>query len=67
MTFSDVTMSEGARWFPKQSVSLTEGLSVKENTWMNLPMTGGWLGGRWEGGRKANDWGGGVNKVHCGD
>lgn len=43
-------MSEGARWFLKQSVSLTEGLSVKENTWMNLPMTGGWLGRRGGGG-----------------
>lgn len=48
VTFSDVTMSEGARWFPKQSVSLTEGPSVKENSWMNLPMTGGWQRG-WRG------------------
>lgn len=30
-------------------MSLTERLSVKENSWMNLPMTGGWLGG-WVGG-----------------
>lgn len=26
----------GARWFPKQAVSLTEGLFVKENTGKNL-------------------------------
>lgn len=29
----------GAWWFPKQSVSLTEGLFVKENTGMNLSMS----------------------------
>lgn len=40
----------GARWFPKQSVSLTEGLFVKENTGMNLSMSGerGGRGGREE-------------------
>lgn len=43
----------GAWWFPKQSVSPTEGLFVKENTGMNLSMStaergrrevGGWRG-----------------------
>lgn len=29
----------GARWFPKQAVSLTEGLFVKENTGKNLSMS----------------------------
>lgn len=29
----------GARWFPKQPVSLTEGLFVKENTGKNLSMS----------------------------
>lgn len=30
---------KGARWFPKQAVSLTEGLFVKENTGKNLSMS----------------------------
>lgn len=29
----------GAQWFPKQAVSLTEGLFVKENTGKNLSMS----------------------------
>lgn len=38
----------GAWWFPKQSVSLTEGLFVKESTWMNLSMSSAQRGNkRW--------------------
>lgn len=44
----------GARWFPKQPVSLTEGLFVKENTGKNLSMSNeqreGGGGGREDGG-----------------
>lgn len=35
----------GARWFPKQAVSLTEGLFVKENTGKNLSMSNEQRGG----------------------
>lgn len=65
----------GAWWFPKQPVSLTEGLFVKENTGKNLSMSneqgererGGGTGGRvgererWVGGGTVTE------KVHCRD
>lgn len=47
----------GARRFPKQSVSLAEGLFVKENTGMNLSMSGE-RGG--SGGKERVEWRGGA-------
>lgn len=45
----------GAWWFPKQSVSPTEGLFVKENTGMNLSMSTAERGSK----REEGDGGGG--------
>lgn len=58
-----------ARWFPKQAVSLTEGLFVKENTGKNLSMSNEQREKEWERERereRARETGGGVTeKVHC--
>lgn len=53
----------GALWFPKQAVSLTEGLFVKENTGKNLSMSNE------QRQRGSTGFGGGAvtEKVHCRD
>lgn len=53
----------GARWFPKQAVSPTEGLFVKENTGKNLSMFNEQRGGRWVRGKGEAV----TEKVHCRD
>lgn len=60
----------GARWFPKQPVSLTEGLFVKENTGKNLSMSNEQRereGGRWKELGGGGAWGTVTEKVHCQD